>query len=1041
MWQQWQNVLYRRPRYLFMLLGMITVAGLSAFQALPRQEDPETIRRFAMVHTPFPGADAQRVESLVTVPLERALAEIPEFSEVLSRIRTGMSTISIELDPSVASNTEADEIWMRVQAQLTAAEADLPHGVRSRLQRFSTAAESLLVGLTWESESTPRPEILRRLMLDLQDQVTARTRPRDSTLYGVPVEEVHVTVDADALRAAGITVAEVAAALAGRDARAAAGSLRGAGLDLSVEMGGTLGSLADVGETVIRAGAFGEAIRVADVARLGRGLREPPESLVLVDGRPGMVLSVQAPEAARVDLWVRDVRRVLDEFAAELPEGIQLKVLFDQSVYTNERLGTLAGSLLLGLLLVLGVLVVVMGWRTASLVALALPLTLGASLAVMNAFSIPMNQISVSGLIIALGMLIDNAIIAVDAYGRHRRDGQAPATAIVACVGHLGMPLLASTTTTVLTFMPLVLMPGNAGDFIRDLGFAVVIALSLSFVLSLTVILAVAGLLDPDDRRESQRGWVGLQMPRLARGYERLLTHMLVRPGTVVVAFLLVAGTGFAASTTLVGQFFPVIDRDQFEVRALLPPGAGIEQSRRLAERLHARLDAEPDLVRSHWFVGGQPPRVYYNTTVRYEGQRNVAWSFVTARSAGSVANILPRLQRELSEEFPEAAILVLPFMQGPPLAAPLAFRIVGPDLDAQRQLGEELRLLLAETRGVTHAAAFVSAGEAKAVVHPNLEVIAAAGLKANDVAAELRAALEGVTGGVLLEGDEIIPVVTRWPEAQRQQSGSLMDLHLPLQPGMHADEGIPGVPLSALAHVGLEPVASGVYRRNGERLNEVQGYLEPYRMASPALAEFRQRLAETEFVLPPGYRLEFGGEEEGSGQAQGQLLSVLAPLLVAMLGVLVLAFNSFRIMFLVWVVAVSSIGFALGTLWLFNQPLGFMAVIGCMGVIGLAINDSVVMLAGIRSDPAAARGEAAGLVRIVMLETRHIISTTVTTIGGFSPLIIWGGNMWPPLTLALAGGLVGGALLSLFLVPSAYYLLLRMPGPALRPQGAAQAA
>jgi len=1019
----WHNLLYRRPRYLLMIIGVTLAAGLGSLQTMPRQEDPETIRRFAMVHTPFPGADAQRVEALVTVPLERALAEIPEFGEVLSRVRSGMSTISIELASTVASDTEADEVWMRVQAQISAAEADLPPGLHSYLQRFSTAADSVVLGLTWADGSPAQPEILRRLILDLQDQITARARPRDSTLYGVPTEEVIVEVIPTALQATGLGVADVGAAIAARDARLSAGSLRGAERELTVELGGTLQGLEDVGQTVIRAGGFGEAVRVADVAHLKRGVREPPESYVLIDGEPGMALAVQVPEATRVDLWAQQVRRVAADFQSTLPAAIRLHSMFDQSVYTSARLSSLAGSLLLGLVLVLAVLVASMGWRAAGLVALALPLTLGASLAVMNAFAIPINQISVSGLIIALGMLVDNAIIAVDSYGRHRREGNAPGEAIVACVRHLAAPLLAATATTVLTFMPLVLMPGNAGDFIRDLGYAVAISLSLSYALSLTVILAVAGLLDRGDASSRAAAGHGLALPALRVRLEHLYRATLHRPKQVIALCCLTAAVGFAASTTLDGQFFPVIDRDQFEIRALLPPGASLEQSLDLAERLHAYLAADPEVEHSQWFVGGQPPRVYYNTTVRYEGQRNVAWSFVTARSADAVDALLPRLQRELGEAFPEAAVIVQPFAQGPPVAAPLAIRIVGPDLAEQRRLGESLRKLLAETSGVVYTTAFVAAGEAKAVVEPDLDAIAAAGLNVVAVADELRAALDGVAGGLVLDGDQIVPVVTRWPVELRHGPDFLTTLHIPTSTPAQPWSP-PEIPLSSLARVELVPVASGVYRRNGERVNEVQGYLAPFEIPSRALAEFRRRLADSELVLPPGYRLEFGGEEEGSGQAQGQLAGVLAPLLVAVFGVLVLAFNSFRLTLLIWLVAIASIGFALGTLWLFHQPFGFMAAIGCMGLIGLAINDSVVMLAGIRGDPEAARGVPAGLVRVALRETRHILSTTITTIGGFTPLMLWGGNMWPPLALVLAGGLIGGAVLSLLMVPCAYLWL-----------------
>ncbi|MDZ7827696.1 MAG: efflux RND transporter permease subunit [Gammaproteobacteria bacterium] len=312
----------------------------------------------------------------------------------------------------------------------------------------------------------------------------------------------------------------------------------------------------------------------------------------------------------------------------------------------------------------------------------------------------------------------------------------------------------------------------------------------------------------------------------------------------------------------------------------------------------------------------------------------------------------LPELQRELAEAFPEAAIMVQPFMQGPPVGAPLTLRVVGPDLDRLQELGEAMRGLLLETSGVTHAEAFVSAGPARLRVEPDLEAIAAAGLDAEAVARELRWALDGRAGGLIREGSEVVPVVTRLPPSERRDPASLRERRLVI-PG---EDGPRSLPLDALARVTLEPVPSGIFRKDGERVNFIQAYLAPYRMASPALAEFSRRLAESDVRLPPGYRLEVGGEAEGSSDARNRLFGVFAPLLVAMLAVLVLAFDSFLVPLLIWGVALGSIGWALLTLWLFGQPLGFTAVIGCMGVIGIAINDSVVVLNGIRGDPAAAR-------------------------------------------------------------------------------------
>ncbi|MDZ7827695.1 MAG: efflux RND transporter permease subunit [Gammaproteobacteria bacterium] len=393
-----------------------------------------------------------------------------------------------------------------------------------------------------------------------------------------------------------------------------AGNLHGSGIDLAVALGGTLEGLEDLGETPVRSGADGEAARVADLARLVPAVRNPPDQLALIDGRPGMVLALRTPEQVRVDLWNREVRDWLDEYRRQLPRGIDARVIFDQAVYTRDRLESLVGSLVLGLALVISVVVVVMGWRTALLVATTLPLTLGASLAVMNAFGVPINQISVSGLIIALGMLIDNAIIAVDGYGRRRRQGLVPTAAIEGSIGELGVPLLASTTTTVLAFMPLVLMPGNAGEFISGLGHAVVITLTLSLLISLTMVLAFAGLLDRGARGDGgsgAAGWSGVDLPRLQRRYGSLLEGALARPGLSLLVMAALPLAGFAAASQLVGQFFPATDRDQFEIRIQLAPGVGIERTRALTERIHARLDAEPGILSSHWFVGDQPPRVY----------------------------------------------------------------------------------------------------------------------------------------------------------------------------------------------------------------------------------------------------------------------------------------------------------------------------------------------------------------------------------------------------------------------------------------------
>ena len=302
------------------------------------------------------------------------------------------------------------------------------------------------------------------------------------------------------------------------------------------------------------------------------------------------------------------------------------------------------------------------------------------------------------------------------------------------------------------------------------------------------------------------------------------------------------------------------------------------------------------------------------------------------------------------------------------------------------------------------------------------------AGFNLVDLAMQLNANLDGVVGGTVLEGTEELPVRVRVGREDRGNLGRIVanQVLAPGRNGPMAEDAVAGVPLNALTHVRLVPQVERITRRNGERLNTVQAFVEPFTLPGTALKDFRRRLAAGDIHLPPGYRLQYGGETEGSGEARGNLASVLLPLIVLMIGTVVLAFNSFRYAGIIGLVAVLSIGSALLTLWLFGYSLGFMAVIGIMGLIGLAINDSIVVLSALRADDKARAADQDAIREVVVTATRHIISTTLTTIGGFMPLIIWGGIFWPPLAMAVAGGMIGATLLALFFVPPMFTIFVR---------------
>jgi multidrug efflux pump subunit AcrB len=505
----------------------------------------------------------------------------------------------------------------------------------------------------------------------------------------------------------------------------------------------------------------------------------------------------------------------------------------------------------------------------------------------------------------------------------------------------------------------------------------------------------------------------GLRTPGLEVPYRQLLRATLQRPWLGVGLSLALPVAGFAAATTLDEQFFPPADRDQFQVQLWLPQQSTLEQTSAAMAELRRVALTHPQV---HAFVGASAPKFYYNIPEGTEGAPYYAQALVQLHGNEGVPDVVRSLQRELDLALPAAQVVVRLLEQGPPFDAPLEVRVVGPDLDQLDRLGRELRAVLAAVPGVVHTRATLDADRPKLWLEPRDADLAPAGWDRVSLAQTLEAALEGRTAGSLLEATEELPVRVRLGADQRGTLEQILSLPL-ATPGA----GAGWTPLGALATVRSEPELGAIRRRDRERENTVQGYLEAGILPSVGLARFRAQLDRQPVALPDGYRLEIGGESAERDDAVGNLLAFAGILLVMMGASQVLAFRSFRAAAIIGVVGFLSVGLALLALWAFQYPFGFMAIIGTMGLIGVAINDSIVVLSALRADPSAAAGDAQACERVVLRATRHVLATTATTMAGFTPLVLSGGLFWPPLAVALGFGVVGSTLLGLFFVPSVH--------------------
>lgn len=1017
-----RSIFYRDKRLLALAILMILSAGLSGLLTIGRQEDPTITNLFATIVTPYPGAGPERIEALVTEKIEDELRQIEEIDNVTSTSRNGISIIQVELSQLI-TGTEIDQAWSRIRDALTDAAAQFPPGVpEPNFDDDRTGAFTSISALV-AREGRPVSDAVRRRYAELlQDRLRALSGTHIVRLYGSQNEEVQVTIDPAKLSSIGLTADAVSAAIRLADTKVSAGQVRGDKANLLIEVTGEIKSLERIARIPVLETKNGRIVRVSDIATIRKTVRKPPASIAIADGQPAVVIAARMQDDLQVDTWMNKVNAVYREFRSEIPASLELRVLFDQSSYTAERLTGVLENMALGVALVIGVLFITMGWRSALIVAIILPLATLISISGLGMTGISIHQMSVTGLIVALGLLVDAGIVMTDDIRRRLSAGLSRLQAVEQSVNRLALPLFASTLTTALAFMPMALLPGPAGDFVGSIAIAVIIMLSTSLVLALTITPALAGWLlqikpQNDGKPERKSGFFSWSI-------KLSLTH----PGLAILFALVFPVIGFGAFPTLKAQFFPGVDRNQFYVQVKLPDGSAITETRRVARNTDALIRRKSDVRAINWVIGESAPAFYYNMIADQDNQPSFAEALVTTVSPEATEAILGRLQRSLDANIPEARIIVRGLVQGPPVNAPVEIRIVGSELGVLRDLGEKLRRIMIEVPDIIQARTQLTSGAPKVVIDLDEEKVRLAGLQLSDVARQLDTSLEGTTGGSLIEGSEELPVRVRVSEAARRDFSSVRGIDvLAADAQTRAQAGdYPGIPLTALGSVKLEPAASSVFRRNGERINTVQGFVHRDVLPEEALKKVRARIEQSGFQLPLGYRLELGGDSDARDDVLRNLISSLGIIVALSIATIVMTFGSYRLSIITMIVAALSMGLSLLALAVFEYPFGIQAVIGVIGSIGVSINAAIIIMTALKEDPLALSGDLDRIGELVVAQSRHIISTTLTTFGGFLPLILEGGGFWPPFAMSVAGGVLLSTIVSFYFTPPVFALLAR---------------
>lgn len=1001
-------------RLVSLVIALLLVAGFGAISSLPRTEDPHITNRFASVITPYPGASAERVEALVTEVLENQLRRLEEIKLIQSTSRPGISVIQLELKDTVMAT---DPVWSRARDLLADAKNALPDGTQTPTLDDQTGyAYTAILSLVWNTNTPVRVDMLNRYAKELQSRLRLLSGTDFVKLYGAPTEEILVQLDGNKMSQLQLTPAAIAQILSGADSKIAAGEINNQAFRALVEVSGELDSQTRIRQVPLKVDTQGQIIRLGDIASISRQPKTPADSLALVDGEQGVFVAARMLNNTRVDLWQLQVNKVVEELNRDIPANIKIQWLFEQNSYTSERLGGLVVNLLQGFVIILLVLLLTLGLRNAVIVAISLPLTALFTLACMKYIGLPIHQMSVTGLVVALGIMVDNAIVIVDAIAQRRQQGMSRLAAVSETLHHLWLPLAGSTITTILAFAPIVLMPGAAGEFVGGIAMSVMFALLGSYLISHTLIAGLAGRFSHEGKNDV---WYqhGINVPFVSGYFQASLRAALKRPILSAVVIGIIPALGFYASGKMTEQFFPPSDRDMFQVEVYLAPHVSLENTLNQVDLMDKLLHKVESITQVDWVVGGNTPSFYYNLTQRQQGATNYAQAMVKVTDFERANALIPQLQRQLDSEFPEAQVLVRKLEQGPPFNAPVELMIFGPNLDTLRSLGDEVRNILAATPDVIHTRATLSAGAPKVWLQVNEDASLMSGLSLSDIAKQIQMSTTGVIGGSVLEQTESLPIRVRLGDGSREQASKLSEIQLVTPSGE-------AVALSALAHSEVQVSRGAIPRRNGQRVNTIEAYIVSGVLPAQVLNDVKDAMSQ--LPLPPGYRIEIGGESAKRNEAVGNLLSNVMLVVTLLLATVVLSFNSFRLTAIILFSALQSAGLGLLAVFVFGYPFGFPVIIGLLGLMGLAINAAIVILAELEDIPSARLGDKETIISTVSSCGRHISSTTITTVGGFIPLIIAGGGFWPPFAIAIAGGTLLTTLLSLVWVPTMYLLLMK---------------
>jgi multidrug efflux pump subunit AcrB len=997
-----------RWQFTAILFFLLIALGIGAVMAIPKSEDPITEFPGVAIAIVLPGADAEQMERLVAIPVEDAINAIEDIRDLNSSSRAGVAVISVEF----AWGVDAEEKFGEVVRELNVVRPNLPDGIIDiRARRFNPAQTSVVqVALTSDDASFRQMESYAKA---LRDSIERAPGVQQADVWGAPPAEVRVAANLDRLAAYRLPLTAVADALQREGVDSPIGAVEAGGRRFNLQASGSYNSLDEIRGVALRAEG-GSIVTVGDVADVAWANDERAH-ITRFNGQRALFVSARARLGEDIFPVLDGVRARIDAFEATLPANIVLHRGFDQSETVKHRLGSLGRDFTIAIFMVLLTLLP-LGFRASIVVMVSIPLSLAIGVVVLHALGYSLNQLSIAGFVLALGLLVDDSIVVTENIARHLRQGMQPREAAIAGVSEINIAVIGCTATLLLAFVPIMALPEGAGAFVRSLPLAVVATITASLIVSLTIIPFLASRMLPRTDVGHSNALLDTVMSAIHGIYRPALHFALGHPRKTVIIGLVAFFLTLGLVPKLGFSLFPENDSPYFLVDVETPQGAAVSETDRAVQFVDGVLAEYPELDWRFANTGRGNPQIYYNEIppeqISNGGQiyaRFREWH--RTEGMAKIEEIRARLN-----EYPGARINLRRFTNGPPIEAPVAVRISGADLAAIGEIATEVERILRETPGTRD----VSNPMAERLIDLDLNINdAEAGLRgvpAGAIDQTLRVAVAGLPVAEFRDpAGDAFPVVLRAPRDNTLPVSALDGLYVWNNQGG-------ALPLAEIARPQLESGPASIDRYQRQRTATVRAYTQTGYLISEVTADVAERLEA--LPTPPGYTISFGGEAEAQERSFSGLGPAIMVAIFGVLAVLLLEFGSFAVTAVVAFVIPFGIMGGLIALFIGGESLSFTAIIGFIALIGIEIKNSILLVEfanQMRARGASLRDaiERAGEVRFL-----PVLLTSATAIGGMTPLLLEDSPLFSPIAMVLIGGLISSTLVARIVTPAMYLLL-----------------